>query len=150
VADDVLEAVLGAQLALQRAVLRLEPAVLDRLLDEPAHDVEVRLVERLLEIPERARAQRLDRALGAAIARDDDAGQVGLDLVDLPHQLESVEPGHAHVRDDQVETALREDRQRLGGVACLADLMAHAREDPPERTAVELLVIDDEDVRLGH
>ena len=114
VADDVLEAVLRAQLALQRAVLGLEATVLDRLLDEPAHHVEVALVERLLEVPERARAQRFDRALGAAEARDDDAGQVGVDLVDLPHQLESVQARHAHVGDDEVEAALRQERERFG------------------------------------
>src|SRR4029453_10080723 len=76
VADDVLEPVLRAQLALELAVLGLEPAVLDRLLDEPPHHVEVALVERLLEVPERPRAQRLDRALRAAKARHDDAGQI--------------------------------------------------------------------------
>ena len=49
------------------------------------------------QVPEGAGAQRLDRMLGAAVAGDHDAGQVGRRLVDLPHQLEAVDAGHAHV-----------------------------------------------------
>src|SRR5262249_40603849 len=95
------------------------------------------------------RAQRLDRALRAAVAGHDDTGQIGLDLVDLPDELEAVQARHPDVADDEIEAALREQRQRLGGIARLTDLM-DARKDSPERTPIELLVIHDEDVRLCH
>src|SRR5262245_1499168 len=59
-ADQVLEAVAALELALQQPVLGLEPAVLDRLGGEPPQHVVVRRLTGLLEIPVRARAQRLE------------------------------------------------------------------------------------------
>ena len=95
--DDVVELVAGAELAVERAVLGLEAAVLDGLLDQAAHHVEALLLEGLLEVPEGAGPQGLDGVLGAAVAGDHDAGQIRLDLVDLPHELEAVDARHLDV-----------------------------------------------------
>jgi hypothetical protein len=85
--------ILRAQLALQRAVLGLEAPVLDRLLDEPAHHVEVALsngFSRYQNAPARSASIEL-----SALPKPghDDARQIGIDLVDLPHSSRPFRPG---------------------------------------------------------
>jgi hypothetical protein len=107
-------------------------------------------IEGLLEIPECAGAQCFDRALGAAETGDDDARQVGIDVVDLPHQLQPVDPGHPDVGYDQVDAALAEQRERLRSVARLGDLMADTGENARKRASIQFFVVYNENMRLGH
>jgi len=101
-ADDAVELVLGTQLAVEHAILGLEAAVFDSLLHETSDHIQALLLEGLLEVPECAGAQRFDGVLGAAVAGDHDAGQIGGDVADLPYQLQPVDARHLDVAQHQI------------------------------------------------
>ena len=145
-ADDVLEAVFRAELALEEPILGLESAVFDGLPDEPAHDVEMSLIEGFFQIPVGTGSQRFDRALGASVAGDDDAGQVRCDLVNLPHQFESVDSGHLDVHENEIDRLARDEFDRRRGVACGGNIVATADENALECAPIEFLVVNDKDV----
>ena len=148
-ADQVLVVVAPVELALEQAVLGLEAAVLDGLRREPAQHVVVGGLDRLLEEPVGAGPQRLERGLRAAVAGDHDAGQVGLHLADLAHQLEPADARHLDVAEHEIDRLVRDELHGLARVARRRDLMARAREDPLHRFAVQLVVIDHEHMRLA-
>ena len=149
-ADDAVEFVAAPELAMQLAVLLLQPPVLDRLLDQRPDDVERLALEGLLEVPEGAGLERLDGVSRRVVPRHHDAGQVGLDLVDLTHQLQAVQARHLDVAQDEVDAGRGDEVERLGGVARGRDLVADARQDALDGPSVELLVVDDEDLGLLH
>jgi two-component system response regulator HydG len=66
--------------------------------------------------------------------------------VNLPHQFEPVDAGHLDVRENEVDRLARDDFERRRGIARRGDVVANAGEDALEGAAVELLIIDDEDV----
>jgi hypothetical protein len=66
--------------------------------------------------------------------------------VNLPHQLEAVDSGHFDVRENQVDRLARDDFERRCGVTRRGDVMAYANEDALEGSAIEFLVVNDEDV----
>ena len=109
-ADDVLEAVLRAQLALQQAVLGLAAGL------SIACSTSRRTTSRwpwsngFSRYQKAPGAQRLDRLLGAAVARDHDAGRSGVDLVDLAHQLEAVDARHRTSASTRSRAARRRRR----------------------------------------
>ena len=144
-AHHVVEAVARAELVLEQPVLGAQPPVLDRLLDQAPHDVEGAL-ERLVQVPEGAGAQRVDGMLDRVVAGHHDAGQVGVDFVDLPHQLEAADARHAHVAEHQIDRLGRDDGQRLAGVARAGDRVTAADEDALERAPIQLLVVDDQNM----
>jgi hypothetical protein len=57
-----------------------------------------------------------------------------------------VDAGHPHVAEHEVDGLCGDDGHRLAGVARARNPMADPGEDSLERPAVELLVVDDEDV----
>ena len=125
-ADDVLEAVARAELALEQAVLGLA-AGRARSPGRPGAAPRrgcawSKGFSRYQKAPG---AQRLDRGLGAAVAGDHDAGQVGLELVDLPHQLEAVDARACARRRAPGRAARRRRRaMRLARVARARDRVA--------------------------
>src|SRR5215469_2205104 len=123
--------------------------MLDRLFHKPAYHVEVALVEGLLEVPEGPGAQGLHRVLWAAIARDHDARKIGFQVLQLAHQLDAVDAGHAHVAQDEVDGLRGDEGQSLARVSGQRDREPHAREHAVQGPAVEFLIIDDENVRFS-
>jgi hypothetical protein len=67
--------------------------------------------------------------------------------VDLAHELEPVDARHLDVAERQIDGLLRQALQRLGRIACDDDSIAGSGEDALDGAAIELLVIDDEDVK---
>ncbi len=59
--------------------------------------------------------------LGSALALtgcgDDDAGEVGFNLMDLAHQLKAVDTGHLDVAQNQVDRMRGHDAHRFGGIS---------------------------------
>ena len=94
--------------------------------------------------------QGFDGGFRRAVARDDDAGQVGGQLVDLPDHLESIDAGHLVVAEHEIDGVGGDERDGFAGVARGEDLMTHTCEDPLKRVSIVLLVVDDEDSRLTH
>jgi hypothetical protein len=116
------------------------------LFDEAADHIEAALIERLLQIPVGAGSKGLDRLFRAPIAGDHDAGHIGVQLADLPHELESVDPWHADVAENQVYGLGRHHCHGFGRVSGARNAVSDADQDPLQRPSVELLVVDDEDV----
>ena len=104
--------------------------------------------ERLLEVVECTRPERVHRRLHVAVAGDEDDRDP-----DLPRGELSLEPEAAHARqaDLQQETArpptVQRFEERLGGGVRL-DGEPHRRAELAERLACSLVVIHDEDPRL--
>ncbi len=95
--DNPVEAVARLEFALEPAVLALELAVFDGLIDQAPNHVEALLLKRLFEIPECTGPQGLEGALRAAESRDYDAGQVRADLVNSLDDVQAVHAGHLDV-----------------------------------------------------
>ena len=98
-ADDVPEAELPFELLLEQQVLADQVAALDRALEHRQQRVGL---DRLLDEAVRPRLHRLDRLDHAAVAGDDDDLGVGVDLLELPQQLEAVGVRQHHVGHDDV------------------------------------------------
>ena len=69
--------------------------------------------------------------------------------MDLAHQLEAVDAGHPDVGQHQVHRRAGYDLQGFRRIPGGRYVVAGARQDALEGAAVELLVVGDEDVRLG-
>jgi hypothetical protein len=132
-------------LALEKLVLGFQAAMLDGLLDESANDVEMTLIEGLLEIPVGAGLQGFDRVLRAPVARDDNAGQIRGELVDLPHQFEPVDPGHLDVGQYEIEGLAGNRIEGFGAVTRHDDAVAGPDEDALESASIKFFVVNDED-----
>ena len=98
-ADDVAEPELPFELLLEQQVLADQIAPLDGALEHREQRVGL---DRLLDEAVRARLHRLDRLRHAAMAGDDDDFGIGMDLLELPQQLEAVRVRQHHVGHDDV------------------------------------------------
>src|SRR5262249_9388544 len=130
-ADDVLEAVARLELALELAVRTVQAAELERLLDQGSQTGDAFVA--LLDEPERARIQRLDRVLGGAEARDHDAHGLGRECAHAPHERDAVHAGHLEISQYEVEGALLDPLERRAGIAFCDDRVTLALEIPHER-----------------
>jgi hypothetical protein len=98
--DDVLEAVLALDLALQPRDLSPQRALGQRLVDQ---EQELLDLERLGDVVVGAELDRLDRGLDRAERGDhDDVRRVGQGA-DVADQIEAVEVGHPQVGDHQID-----------------------------------------------
>ncbi len=140
--DDALEAISRLQRVVEQAVFAAESAVFDGLFDQEMDQVEMGLVEGLFEIPVGPGPKRFDRLLRGAVAGDDDAGEVGLEFVDLADQLEPVDTRHPDIAEHEVEAFCADRRHRLGGAGGGRDLVAGSLQHALECAPVELFVVD--------
>jgi len=135
---------------MQEAILDLQTPMLDRLLNQATNDAESLAFEGLLEIPEGARLERFDRILGRVVAGHHDTRQLGLDVANLSDQFEAVDARHLDVAQHQVHA---DGGHLLQGFRCVPghhDVVADACENAFDGSAIELLVVDDEDFRFLH
>ena len=147
-ADDVVELAARLELGFQLPVLAAQTAVVDRFLGEPADDLEARILEGLLENPEGAGTQRFDGTLRRVVPGHDDAGQIGVVLVDPAHELEAGDPRHLDVAEDEVDSLGADDLHRLAGVPRERHRITRPKQDAFERVMIEHSVVDDEDPGL--
>jgi hypothetical protein len=67
--------------------------------------------------------------------------------VDLAHELEPVDARHLDVAERQIDGLCRQALECLGRIACDDDAVAGSAEDTLDGASIELLVVDDEDVK---
>ena len=82
-------------------------------------------------------------------ARDRDDPQAGAHFAELADDLAAIDPGHAHIGDDQIRLLGAEALQPLRAVHRLDDLMPAVFENLAQHTAIERVVIDEKDQRQG-
>jgi hypothetical protein len=133
-------------LLLEGAVLRLQPALAQRVLDDEEDLLEG---QRLLDEVLRAHAHGLDRGLDAPVAGDDHDGNFGVDRADARQRLQPVHLRQPHVEEDEIEPPRLQEREAglaavdgLGGVSLVA-------EDPDQRPAHARFVVHDKN-RFTH
>ena len=125
--DDVLEADAAGHLLAQPGHLGAQRLLGQRLVD---HQHQLLDLERLGDVVERAQLHRPDGGVDRAEGGDgDDVGR-GLHLAHLAQQIQTVQVGHLHVRDHQVDAALLDPLD--AGPAAAGDL-------DPEALVLQLL-----------
>ncbi len=140
-ADDVVEAVALLELAPEVDVLLVEPALLERAVDD---DLELVDVEGLRHVVVGAELHRLDRALGGGVGGHHDHRRAGLALADLAQQVETVAVGHHHVAQHEVGRGVGEALARLADRARRRHLEPLAVAEHGEEVDEALLVVDDQ------
>ncbi len=148
-ADDVLEAVVRSQFVLQPAIFTAQAAMFDGLLDETANDVQVAALEGLFEIPEGTRAERLDGVFRASMTRDDDVGEVRVQLANLGDELDPAHSRKPQVAEDEIELLAGHPHQRFVGVGGALHRVAGPEQEPLQCSSVQLLVVYDQDSTGG-
>src|SRR5262245_1523953 len=141
-ADDVAEAELPFHLHLEEGVLVDEIPALDGPLEHGQQRIGL---DRLLDEAVRAPLHRLDGLRHAAVAGDDDDFRVGVRLLELPQQLQPVDVGQHHVRDDNVGLPGLEDLLAPRTDHRSADLIPLMLEQNLQPLDHGRLVIDGED-----
>ncbi len=127
---------------------RLRP-VRDRLADRLVDDhADLVLLERLLDVVERAGLDRLDGLTDRAVRRDHDDRHVRVVLARRAQHLHAVGAGHAQIGDHDVD--IGEPLDRLEPVRGLHDLVAIAAQQRGEHATQVLLVVGYEDLRRLH
>jgi hypothetical protein len=111
------------------------------------HRAELLEVHRLREVVERAGLERLDRVLGRAVGRHDDAAFAALFGGHAPQQLDALAVGQPHVGDHRLELLRRELRDGLGERADGVHAIALAQEREFVQRAQVRLVVDDQHLR---
>ena len=74
--------------------------------------------------------RRLDRRLDRAVARDHDDGQVGDEPEHFVEGFEAIHPGHLHVHEDEINTALTDAFDGLRSIPRYGDLITLVLENP--------------------
>src|SRR6266850_2034862 len=90
----------------------------------------------------------VDRAhgeLGVGVAREHDAQDLWMAPPDVLEQIETRHPGHVVVADQELYALLAQDLQRLLPARGHEDGVAGVAEDPAQRSAHVIFVVDDED-----
>lgn len=128
------------------SVFGFQATVFDGLCDELSHDIETVVFEGLFEVPEGAGLKGLDGIRGCVVARHHDAGQVRLDLVNLAHEFQPIDPGHLDITQHEIDRVFGDLQQRIGAVMGHQDFMTDSVEDAFDSAAIEFFVVDDEDV----
>ena len=143
-ADQAAEAAHAAQLVAQRADLRAQLAALRHARE---HRLQALQVDGLGEVVGGAEAQRLDRALDARVAGDED----GLDrraVLEVLEEVHAAAVGQPQVHQDHVGALAHELDARFGHAAGRGGGEAFLRRERREGLARVGIVVDDED--MGH
>ena len=140
-ADDVAEPELPLELLLEQQVLADQIAPLDGALEHRQQRVGL---DRLLDEAVRAGLHRLDGLGHAAVAGDDDDFGIGMDLLELPEQLQPVGVRQQHVGDDDVRLPGLEDFFAAGADHRGADFVALVLEQDLEPLDHRRLIVDRE------
>jgi hypothetical protein len=143
-AADHRRGVARAELLLEVAVPALELAIRGGAPERQQHGLDV--LERLGHVIERARLERADRGLGAAVAGDDDDRQVRRGRAGAEQELLPLHERHAEVERDQVVLVGARFHLGQGGarVGVGDDLEAARAEQAPEQDQHLRLIVDGE------
>ena len=126
--------------------LTRRPVELDRLVDA----IEKQLAaERLLEVVERPRLERVHRRAHVAIARDDDDRQPEVPGGELALQAEAAHPRETELQEEATRPPPAERGEKGLRSRVRLDREPHRRAELAERFARRLVVIHDEDPRHG-
>ena len=131
----------------ERVAAACECAAFERARD---HEVELGELVGLGEVVEGAQLHRRDRAVDAAVAGEHHDLGARRELLDALEQLDAVHARHLDVDEGELHAAGLDAAQCAFAVAGLADAVALAAEAAAEQLAVELLVVDDQDVAFVH
>ena len=113
--------------------------------------LDLRLLERLLDVVEGAQLDRLDGAVDRAVRGDHDDRHVGVLGHHAPQEAHAVEARHAQVGDERGDVLVAVDeRQGLLAVARLEHLVAVTCEDGAEHFAQVQLVVGEDDAGSRH
>jgi hypothetical protein len=147
-AHEAVEAALGAELALQLAVLVLQPLPLERVRDRQLQLIEL---EGLGHVVVGTELHGLHGRLGGRERRDDQDDRSGRVLLGGLEDGQTVDLPHTKIGDHEVETirALQHFDGRLAAIG-LRHVIAGLLEHDSEELAHTLLVVDDEDARVSH
>ena len=126
----------------QRAVLRLEAPLMERVADDEDGLLER---ERLLDEVERAHLDRADGRLDVAVPRDQHDLGVHLPLAQARQRREAVHAGQPDVEDDQVEGAAGDAIEALFAARHRLDGVAFVTQHPAQGGPHARLVVDDQD-----
>src|SRR5712692_10721859 len=140
-ADHVLELVAILQPLFELLVLVRQRLLLDGLLEL----VEQTLgIDGLLEKVERAGFDRLDRARNVALARNHDHLRFGVELLELPDELDAVHIGQQHVGDHRVGFPGPEKLLPAGANQRRLDLVSRVLEEDLQPLRHRRLIVDGE------
>jgi hypothetical protein len=111
------------------------------------HGTELLQVDRLREVVERARLERLDRVFRRAVGRHHHAALAALVLLDAVDDLHALSVGQAHVGDHRIEARGLQVLPGFGHAARGLDAIALAQQRQLIQRAQVGLVVDDKDLR---
>ena len=115
------------------------------LSDDRAQLIEI---ERLGQVLERARADRVNRGLTGAIRGHHDHVEVGIFAAQLLQRLQTIDAGHADIHDHEIRIALADHANGVLGIARDHAGVPFVAEKPLEGGGNRLVVVDDKN--LGH
>jgi hypothetical protein len=134
------------ELFLEEDVLRRQAPLRESAFDE---EQQVVGIDGLGQEVERPLLHRGDRILNAAVSRHHDDRQIGIDFLRCPEDAETVALGKTQVREDHAGAARAKRRNRFGLVARFDDFVALRLEREAEHRAERVLVLDEQDGRIG-
>jgi hypothetical protein len=111
------------------------------------HRAKLLQVDRLRQVVERTRLERLDRVFGRTVGRHHHAALAALVLLDAVDDLHALSVGQAHVGDHRVEAARLQVLPRFRHAARRLDAIALAQQRQLIQRAQVGLVVDDQDLR---
>ncbi len=146
-ADDVVHAVTAIELRAQVVVLLLHAPLRQGPLDRHQQLV---VDERLGDVVERTGVDRFDRAVGRAVAGHEDDLRAGPVAAALLQQVEAVAVAEPHVGQHELVGAAAQSLQRIGVSRRRVELEALAAKPVGHRLEHVAVVVNNEQVRLGH
>src|SRR5574337_2031495 len=124
-----------------------QPGTLTRAVGQQLQFVQI---DRLLDIVERPKLDRLHRPFNGAVGGHDNDGNVAVEFLDFSQQLDAACARQTDVQEDQVWTEAIQQLQRLIGVLghlCLVPLLGHEQLD---RAGQGLLIVHNQQRRSVH
>jgi hypothetical protein len=116
----------------------------------PDHRQQLRQVERLGQIFERATLRRLHRRHQGGLRAHDDNAQVRADALDAGDQVQPVFVRHHHVGDDQIALPLLHPAPEAGGIRGTAHLISRSAQSLGQYGADRTVVVGDQNGRQSH
>ena len=110
----------------------------------PDDDLELLVIKRLLDKIVGAQAKRLTGDVDRPERRHQNYADVRVRRPGLSQQLDAVDVGHSHVRDDQVARVGGQVGKRRPAVIGRVDLVTLGFEDRLEHLAVPLFIVNDQ------
>ena len=139
--DEAVDPVALLELRSEIGVLRAEPALLERRVQDMEQRVELKRLGDEIGCP---LLDRVDRVLDGAEARDDDRDDVGIALERGIQDGAAVDAGQAEISDDDVEREFHQPRERFFAAAGLLHDEAVIGEAFGDGLAERRLVVDEE------